>query len=292
MGENGRRWCRVVVCATTLVLALPSVSAGHLERPSYWPDPAPDNSVSPPAGGKVPTARSLSSAVTGAGPGDVRVVCQGKRGSTSLSLLERSVSSARSNGYRLRPSQPEIQLSKTQARELLDINRSLARRCAFDSIQAAVNASGNNDRVVIMPGTYTEPESRKAPTNDPRCNPSLLQRDASGDPTPSYAYQVACPNDQNLVFVQGRAVKGEPLGTPREDRQGIPEQELGACVRCNFQIEGSGVKPEDVIIDAGLDYEGSGPEARPRDHAKHVALRADRADGFVGRNILMRGASG
>ena len=30
--------------------------------------------------------------------------------------------------------------------------------------------------------------------------------------TPSYEYQVTCPNDQNLIFVQGRAVVGDPLG--------------------------------------------------------------------------------
>jgi len=101
--------------------------------------------------------------------------------------------------------------------------------------------------------------------------------------------QATCPNDQNLVYVQGRQVVGQPLAAPKEDRQGIPEQELGACVRCNLQIDGSGPKPEDVIIDAGENYQGSGPEAKPLGHAKHVVMRVDRADGFVGRNILMRG---
>ena len=56
-----------------------------------------------------------------------------------------------------------------------------------------------------MPGLKTEPDSRRAPQNDPRCNPGLLQKDASGDLTPSYRYQVTCPNDQNLMYVQGRA---------------------------------------------------------------------------------------
>src|SRR5918995_662815 len=100
------------------------------------------------------------------------------------------------------------------------INRALRKQCRFRSVQAAVNAAGNNDRIVIMPGHY----------------PELLQADASGDKTPSYEYQVTCPNDQNLIYVQGRAVKGEPLAAPRDDRQGIPEQELGACIRCNMQI--------------------------------------------------------
>jgi hypothetical protein len=89
--------------------------------------------------------------------------------------------------------------------------------------------------------------------------------------------------------VQGRALLGKPLAAPREDRQGIPKVELGRCVRCNLQVEGSGPKPTDVIIDAGSDYTGKGPEAKPAKHAKHVAMRVDRADGFVGRNMLFRG---
>ena len=141
-----------------------------------------------------------------------------------------------------------------------------------------------------MPGRYTEPASRRAPENDPKCNPSLLQRDASGDLTPSYEYQVTCPNDQNLIYVQGRAVKGEPPVPPRSDRRGIPRRELGRCLRCNLQIEGTGPKPEDVIMDAGTDYRGKGPGAKPGGYAKHVVMRVDRADGFVGRNFLVRGA--
>ena len=272
-----------------MALAVPGAALAHLERPSYWPDPAPDTSVNPPAGGGVPEARTLRSAVTGEGPGEVRVVCQGFNGRASWALVKQSIEDARTKGYRLRPSQPEIRYSKKKAARMLRINRALRAKCAYTSVQAAVDASGNNDRIVIMPGLYREPRSRMKPENDPLCNPSLLQRDASGDPTPSYAYQATCPNDQNLVYVQGRAVVGEPLAEPRADRQGIPEQELGPCVRCNLQIEGSGPKPDDVILDAGDEYEGSGPEARPGKHAKHVVLRVDRGDGFVGRNFLMRG---
>ena len=45
-----------------------------------------------------------------------------------------------------------------------------------------------------------------------------------------------------------------------------------------------------MILDAGKDYKRKGPSAKPGGYAKHVALRADRADGFVVRNFLMRGA--
>ncbi len=61
-------------------------------------------------------------------------------------------------------------------------------------------------------------------------------------------------------------------------------------MRCNFQIEGSGPSPDDVIIDGGGKYEGKGIEARPEALKKHVILRVDRADGFVARNLLVRGA--
>ncbi|WP_372790618.1 hypothetical protein [Paraconexibacter sp.] len=268
-------------------LVSPAIADAHLERPSYWPDPRPDTSVTPPAGGKVPTARSLATAVTGAGPGKVRVVCK----SDSVSIVKRSVALARSRGYRLRPSRPLRRLSKKQAKKLMSQNRSLKRRCKFRSVQAAINASGNNDRVVIMPGRYVEPESRKARTNDPKCTPSLLQNDQRGTPTPSYAYQATCPNDQNLIHVLGREVKGKPTDPPNPDRHGIPEQENGECVRCNLQIEGSGVIPEDVILDGGKDYERPrDPQDKPGGYAKHVVMRTDRSDGLVVRNLLLRGA--
>jgi hypothetical protein len=291
--RNRRFTTRGLLLATTLaaaMLALPALALAHLERPSYWPDPRPDTSVSPPAGGKVPEARSLKSAVTGRGPGDVLVVCQGNRGARSMSLLRASVRKARKGGFRLRPSQPKRKLSKRGARRLVAINKALARKCRYRAVQAAVDDAGNNDRIAVMPGHYTEPESRKAPENDPKCNPSLLQRDASGDLTPSYEYQVTCPHDQNLIYVQGRAITGDPVVPPRSDRRGIPEQELGRCLRCNLQIEGTGPKPEDVIMDAGTGYSSKAPGAKPSGYAKHVVMRVDRADGFVGRNFLVRGA--
>ncbi len=264
-------------------------AAAHLERPSYWPDPAPDFSVMPPAGGAVPKARSLTSAANGKTRGRVRVVCQGRRGKSSLRQAIRSIRKARRVGFKIRPSQPTIKYTRKQVVRMTRINRKLARKCHYRTIQAAVNRSRNNDRVVIMPGTYREPKSRARASNDPRCNPSMLQKDASGSPTPSYRYQVNCPNDQNLVYVQGRALAGAPPDSPLMDRQGIPKQELGECVRCNLQIEGSGPKPTDVILDAGKDYKGTGPSAKPGGYTKHVVMRVDRGDGFVGRNFLMRG---
>ena len=129
-------------------------------------------------------------------------------------------------------------------------------------MQPAVTAAGNNDRVVILPGRYTEPASRQAQTDDPRCFPGLLQDQANGGTAPSYEYQATCPNDQNLIYVQGRTIKGDPTDPPLDNRQGIPAGELGACVRCNLQIEGTGPRPEDVILDAGKGYVNPSPAGR------------------------------
>lgn len=291
-----RRWTRsrrLAVWATITTvgaLALPVAAGAHLERPSYWPDPSPDTSVSPAAGGGVPVARTLESAISATGPGRTLVVCKGARGVESLTALEASLRRVQTDGYVLRPSQPVVRVSKREADSLREINRVLAQRCAYDSVQRAVFDARNNDRILILPGLYEEPESRSKPTNDPKCAPSLLQRDASGSLTPSYEYQSTCPNDQNLIFVQGRAVVGKPLAVPRSNRQGIPSQELGPCIRCNLQIEGTGPKPEDVIMDAGKNYDGPGPRAKPSGYAKDVVLKVDRADGFVGRNWVVRGA--
>ena len=229
-----------------LFAAIATTASAHLERPSYWPDPAPDTSVIPPAGGAVPKAKSLTSAVEGEDRGRVRVVCQGRRGKKSLKRglqldPQGAQKSASSCGRASRPSSYTLK----QARRLRRINAKLAKKCRYKSIQAAVNRSRNNDRIVIMPGIYTEPKSRAKPLNDPKCNPSMLQKDASGSPTPSYEYQASCPNDQNLVHVQGRAVIGTPPASPLHEPPGHPQ---------------AGARPVHPLQppDRGL-----GPQARP-----------------------------
>ena len=158
---------RVAVGAVVL-FAIPATATAHLERPSYWPDPRPDTSITPAAGGEVPKIRSLSSSVSAARPGDVRVVCQ----RNSLTLAKRSIGTRPQDGYQLRPSQPGPQaLAQAASRACCKINRALKRKCRFDSIQDAVNASGNNDRIVIMPGRYTEPEVARRADQRPEVQP-------------------------------------------------------------------------------------------------------------------------
>jgi len=164
------------------------------------------------------------------------------------------------------------------------VNGKLARRCRFHEIQPAVTASHNNGRVVVMPGVYAEPSSRRAPLDDPACASLRILNDR-GEPTAvSYAYQLKCPNDQNLIAVMGRANgPGTDPAKPRPDRHGIPN--LGGCIRCNLQIEGSGVSADDVVVDGGRVASGNGG---PGAGVKDVGIRADRADGFVLRNLTVR----
>jgi hypothetical protein len=266
------------------LLSVPTSASAHIERPSYWPLPGPDCSISPCAGGKVPTARSLASAIVPSANSTTRVVCQ----PDSLTRLQTAINDALAHGYFVRPT-VHMSFSQTQANQLLSINRTLFSMCTYHNIQPAVTDSGNNDRVVIMPGLYTEPESRAKPTFDPACAQYRITDNTGGDISGavSYAYQVHCPNDQNLIAVIGRALgSGEDPHPPLVDRHGIPN--AGACIRCNLQIEGSGVSADDVVIDAGSPFSGNGG---PRDSVKDVGIRADRADGFVLRNVTVRHAN-
>jgi hypothetical protein len=295
-----------IALAAGLAVAMPTLALAHIERASYWPDPAPDTSVSPPAGGSVPAVRKLFSALDKKAPGVTRVVCSHvpskkvrKHGTrkklsrnASIKALNAGLKRARANGYQLRPSQPAIKVTKKQAKKLRKFNVKLLRRCQYASIQAAVTASHNNDRVEVMPGLYTEPASRAAPTNDPACAGLKETNDKGETGAVSYRYQVQCPNDQNLIAVTGRAPGANPPPQPpAEDRHGIPD--LGPCIRCNLQIQGTGVSPDDVIVDAGDPSLGdhSAPGPNPPRYDKDIGIRADRADGFVLDNVKVRHAN-
>jgi hypothetical protein len=276
----------LVAFALTVAAALVAIPAyAHVERPAYWPDPAVDKSVKGGTGGKVPKARSLASALNKKAVGDTRVVCQ----KGSLKSLKKSIAAARKNGYEIRPSEKKS-LSAKQAKRLMALNKKLFQMCRFREIQKAVTKSKNNDRVVIMPGVYVEPTSSRAKTHDPACDKYRTNGDRPGNEGQalSYAYQVNCPNDQNLIAVIGRKVGASaPPMPPRENRHGIPD--AGACIRCNLQIEGSGVNADDVVIEAG---DGSKGDGGPNGvgSRKDVGIRADRADGFVLKNVKVRHA--
>jgi hypothetical protein len=148
-------------------------------------------------------------------------------------------------------------------------------------VPSAATRARNNDRIVIMPGKYTEPKSRAKPTNDPKCA-QYKETSDDGEGAATFRYQVNCPNDQNLIYVQGRALTDKPVPfPPPENRRGIPDE--GACIRCNLQIEGTGAKPEDVVIDMAKSTKAK--LRGPAEPLKDVGLRLDRADGAVVRNL-------
>jgi hypothetical protein len=274
---NGRRLLSTPAALTIAMGVVTATAYGHIERSSYWPDPAPDTTVKPAAGGKVPKARSLGSALKAKARGDTRVVCQ--RGSLKRAI--RSINTARRNGWVLRPSQGKRKLSARNARRLKRQNRAFFARCKFRSIQTAIKRSHNNDRVIVMPGKYVEPKSRAKPTNDPKCA-QYKEESEKGAGAASFKYQVKCPNDQQLIYIQGRAlVTTPPPNPPREDRHGIPDN--GRCIRCNLQIDGTGAKPEDTVIDLAKDKHAK--LRGPSEAQKEVGIRADRADGLVIRNM-------
>jgi len=268
------------------LLALPAIAFAHIERPAYWPDPRPDHQVEPAAGGQVPKARSLASAFDASRPGETRVVCK----QDSMARVRRSVLLMRTRGYALRPTMRSRKMSAEQARGVLSLNQRLAKRCRYHSIQTAVFDAHNNDFIVVMPGVYSEPQSRRQPTQDPRCQKYLTDTDFGGGGAVgvSYRYQWHCPNDQALINVLGRRPGATAPPPPQADRHGIPD--LGPCVRCNLQIQGSGPRPEDVVIDSGKVSAGNGGPSGVGSK-KDVALKADRADGFVLKDVTIRHAA-
>jgi hypothetical protein len=277
------------VSAIGLLLGLMSALAAspasaHVERPSYWPDPKADCTVAPCAGGKIPTIRTLGSALDASKPGDTSVVCN----PDSLNRLKAAVAKARKSGYYIRPTDRRS-FSYAEAKALLAVNTRLVAKCKYREIQPAVTASRNNDRVVVMPGLYEEATSRAKPTNDPACNKYKTSAD-SGDPGAlSHDYQLHCPNDANLIAVIGRGPDtGAIPSPPREDRHGVPNP--GKCIRCNVQLEGSGVSADDVIVEVGDKRAGNGGPSAVG-HAKHIGIFVDRADGFVLRNVTVRHAN-
>jgi parallel beta helix pectate lyase-like protein len=279
---------RIKVAVAALVAGAflcPALAFAHIERPAYWPDPTPDQHVQPAAGGKVPQARSLGSALDASKPGQTLVVCR----ADSLTLARQAVHEARTQGFKPRPTLQRQYLSADRAQRLLDLNGRFSQLCGYHSIQQAVFDSHNNDFIVVMPGVYAEPHSRQQPTNDPACQQYLTDTDfGGGGPIGlSYRYQYKCPNDQALINVLGRRPGQGPPPPPQADRHGIPD--LGPCIRCNLQIQGSGPRPEDVVIDAGNVSAGNGGPSGVGSK-KDVALKVDRADGFVLRNVTTRHA--
>src|SRR2546423_180886 len=142
-GGTGRRRIVALAFALSALVALPALALAHIERASYWPAPAPDTSVTPPACAPLPAVRGAYAALDPTRLGDPRVDCP----PDSMKRLSASLASAQAHGYQVRPSQPGIKVSKTDLQKLRSFNQQLFSACPYNSIQAGVTASGNNDRI-------------------------------------------------------------------------------------------------------------------------------------------------
>src|SRR6188768_3394631 len=115
-----RRTVGIAIAIAAAAMLVPAFALAHIERASYWPDPASDTSVKPAAGGSVPAVRSVYTSLKQKEPGKTRVVCETvpskqlrKHGSpkelsnnASMEALNKDLKAARNTGYKLRESQP------------------------------------------------------------------------------------------------------------------------------------------------------------------------------------------
>ena len=152
-------------------------------------------------------------------------------------------------------------------------NEGLLKRCRYRHIQSAVNDAVNGDRILIMPGLYTEEPSRRVPTPQPKCagdytaserDPARVisnlgtgidQAEQGTEKAPTYEHHRKCPNSQNLIGIVGD--DGDA------DRR--------CDDKCNLQLEGTGPNPGEVQIIGS--------------RSKDNVIRADRADGIVFSNF-------
>ena len=140
-------------------------------------------------------------------------------------------------------------------------NLALLARCRYHHIQAAVNAARNGYRIEVLPGVYKEEPSRRVANDNPSCQGDEYEAGEAGRKT--YKFQRDCPNVQNLI-----AITGDDDDADRRCDD-----------KCNLQIEGTGLRPQDVRV------AGGGYGLKPG--AKLNVFRADRADGIVLRNFLV-----
>src|SRR4029077_862373 len=138
-----------VAGAVALVaVLLPAFAIAHIERASYWPDPAADTSVKPAAGGSVPAIRKVFSALDKKKAGKTRVVCPNppskklrknandNKLSNNKTIKSRhtSIKRARKSGSTRRESRPPLKLKKKKAKKLRTFNLKLLRQCQYKSI--------------------------------------------------------------------------------------------------------------------------------------------------------------
>ncbi len=162
-------------------------------------------------------------------------------------------------------------------------NKALLRACDYGSIQTAINSIKRpRTSVYVLPGRYTERRwatQRKSsycanlrtgsadPLDVSSYIGSLSSPDSGADETGpialSYADQVRCPHNLNLIAILGDR-------TPRDSSIACDSK------FCGTQVVGTGRRRTDVVIDNRF--------------AKLNAIRADRAGGVLFRNFTVQQA--
>ena len=162
-------------------------------------------------------------------------------------------------------------------------NKALLRECGFGSIQTAINSIDKpRTSVYVLPGYYTERRwataeksdycaDLRTESDDPLQTSSyigsLSSPDSGADDTGpvalSYADQLRCPHNLNLIAILGDET---------------PEDDSIACdgALCGTQLVGTGRTRTDVVVDNRF--------------AKLNAIRADRAGGVYFRNFTVQQA--
>ena len=234
-----------LIAAILIAALLPALASAHVERASYWPDPAPDCGVKPCAGGAVPT------------PKHARIGARRQRDEGRLPVrLARRARSSRSRTPRptatccARRSR-SVKITAAEAKSLLRLNKKLCKNAAhYSSIQAAVTASGNNDRVVIMPGLYTEPTSREAPTHDPACAQYRIDNDHGADGRGLLRVPVPLPQRPEPDRRHRPRARATTDRRSRRSRTATasPTSGRASAATCRSRARAS---PDDVTIDAG-----------------------------------------
>lgn len=261
-GSLRHRWLALGLAVLALMQA-PGASA-HNERQSFFPQNRHGTPVYRPL---LPTPQA-SRLVVCKKPGDEGVE-PGQDSASRIALIKDS--------------------------ELQRVNQLLLRECAFEHIQAAVDAVRDRGTTIyLLPGLYLEQPSLRAleqnagadvPANTTYCQALL----ASGRAPLTYEDQFRCPHIIQLVAIFGdRNYTDDDCGTDPEGACTHP-----ATVMCNpatsycpyndLQIEGTGERNTDVVLRGGFANRPGDPS--DGEHNIEVGLRGDRTDGLYLRNF-------
>ena len=167
-------------------------------------------------------------------------------------------------------------------------NEQLLKKCAFNSIQLAVDAvKKQKTDIWLLPGLYTEAQYDGPPEGVCAALTSAAETDFIGtiekagsepattpDGSPvalSYADHLRCPHNLNLVAILGDKT---PVADPatQETKQTIKCDNA----LCGLQLAGTGQSPYDIVLDNRF--------------SKLNAIRADRVDGIIFSNFTVQRA--